>query len=176
MYQESVPNFERTSLHANELLELYNMTKDTTDYLWYTTRYQKFPVILFFFTSVSHNLLSPVTYTWTSFYSNYEAEKMFLIILLIWFGAEKYDHWFTSNILNLCLILIYCRFTLEGEKWAVLHISSLGHALHAFVNGIYIGKTLFELWPNHIYKGITCLNKKIIYCTHFSIYEIFENA
>ncbi|KAF3336164.1 beta-galactosidase 11-like isoform X1 [Carex littledalei] len=68
MYQESVPNFERTSLHANELLELYNMTKDTTDYLWYTTR-----------------------------------------------------------------------FTLQGEEWAVLHISSLGHALHAFVNGIYIG-------------------------------------
>ncbi|KAJ3687354.1 hypothetical protein LUZ61_016518 [Rhynchospora tenuis] len=68
MYQEMVPNLEYTSVHANELLDLYNMTKDTTDYLWYTTR-----------------------------------------------------------------------FTLEGEKWAVLDISSLGHALHAFINGIYIG-------------------------------------
>ncbi|XP_010547680.1 PREDICTED: beta-galactosidase 6-like isoform X2 [Tarenaya hassleriana] len=36
---ESVPRFSDTSFRANALLEHTNMTKDTTDYLWYTTRF-----------------------------------------------------------------------------------------------------------------------------------------
>lgn len=87
-------------------------------------------------------LSSLLTYTRTTFYSYYEVDKMFLVVFLIWVGAQKYDHWLMADMLNLYLILIYCRFTLEGEEWADLRISSLGHALHVFVNGIYIGKML----------------------------------
>ncbi|KAJ9551096.1 hypothetical protein OSB04_015141 [Centaurea solstitialis] len=42
-FHEVVPQFDRTSLRSNRLLEQMNTTKDTTDYLWYTTRvYQRF--------------------------------------------------------------------------------------------------------------------------------------
>lgn len=37
-YREAIPNFDRTSLRANMLLEHMNTTKDESDYLWYTLR------------------------------------------------------------------------------------------------------------------------------------------
>ncbi|KAK6939901.1 D-galactoside/L-rhamnose binding SUEL lectin domain, partial [Dillenia turbinata] len=37
-YRESVPNFENTSVRADTLLEQMNTTKDSSDYLWYTSR------------------------------------------------------------------------------------------------------------------------------------------
>lgn len=38
MYQEAVPKFRQTSVISRTPLELFQMTKDTTDYLWYSTR------------------------------------------------------------------------------------------------------------------------------------------
>lgn len=38
MYQEPVPKFSDTNIISDKPLELFNMTKDETDYLWYTTR------------------------------------------------------------------------------------------------------------------------------------------
>nr|GMC53284.1 beta-galactosidase 16 isoform X2 [Ipomoea batatas] len=37
-FKEEVPMFSNTSTRANALLEHMNTTKDTSDYLWYTTR------------------------------------------------------------------------------------------------------------------------------------------
>ncbi|GMN45552.1 hypothetical protein TIFTF001_014749 [Ficus carica] len=39
-YREAIPNFDRTSLRANMLLEHMNTTKDESDYLWYTLRFR----------------------------------------------------------------------------------------------------------------------------------------
>nr|CAD1830526.1 unnamed protein product [Ananas comosus var. bracteatus] len=39
MYQEAVPKFRQTSVISRTPLELFEMTKDTTDYLWYTTSF-----------------------------------------------------------------------------------------------------------------------------------------
>ncbi|XP_044480377.1 beta-galactosidase 16-like isoform X2 [Mangifera indica] len=39
-FREAIPNFDNTSLRAKTLLEHMNTTKDTTDYLWYTFRFQ----------------------------------------------------------------------------------------------------------------------------------------
>ncbi|KAL5779420.1 hypothetical protein ACOSQ2_010157 [Xanthoceras sorbifolium] len=39
-YREVIPNFDKTSLKAEVLLEHWNTTKDETDYLWYTFRFQ----------------------------------------------------------------------------------------------------------------------------------------
>ncbi|EOY16361.1 Beta-galactosidase isoform 1 [Theobroma cacao] len=39
-FKEAIPTFEKTSLRANILLEHMNTTKDTSDYLWYTFRFQ----------------------------------------------------------------------------------------------------------------------------------------
>ncbi|XP_062094078.1 beta-galactosidase 6 isoform X2 [Humulus lupulus] len=38
-YREVIPNFEDTKIRANTLLEHMNMTKDETDYIWYTLRF-----------------------------------------------------------------------------------------------------------------------------------------
>ncbi|CAA6663225.1 unnamed protein product [Spirodela intermedia] len=75
MYQEAVPTFSRTSIRANGPMELMNLTKDTTDYLWYSTS----------------------------------------------FNLEKDD------------------LPRRQDIRPVVQISSLGHALHAFVNDVYIG-------------------------------------
>ncbi|KAK3012430.1 hypothetical protein RJ639_008332 [Escallonia herrerae] len=40
VFEEVVPNFDDTSLRSNTLLEQMNTTKDTTDYLWYSFRFQ----------------------------------------------------------------------------------------------------------------------------------------
>lgn len=37
---EPVPKFDKTSLRSNSLLEQLNTTQDTSDYLWYTFRFQ----------------------------------------------------------------------------------------------------------------------------------------
>ncbi|KAL6317789.1 hypothetical protein AAG906_030543 [Vitis piasezkii] len=42
-YKESIPNFDDTSSRANTLLEHMNTTKDASDYLWYTFRYNNDP-------------------------------------------------------------------------------------------------------------------------------------
>ncbi|KAK0576555.1 hypothetical protein LWI29_019583 [Acer saccharum] len=39
-YREAIPYFGKTSLTAETLLEHWNTTKDETDYLWYTFRFQ----------------------------------------------------------------------------------------------------------------------------------------
>lgn len=38
-YKDAIPNFLDTSLKSNMILEHMNMTKDESDYLWYTFRY-----------------------------------------------------------------------------------------------------------------------------------------
>ncbi|KAJ3692808.1 hypothetical protein LUZ60_011903 [Juncus effusus] len=40
MYQERIVRFRDTSMKTREPLELFNMTKDKTDYLWYTTSFK----------------------------------------------------------------------------------------------------------------------------------------
>ncbi|KAK2995676.1 hypothetical protein RJ640_006136 [Escallonia rubra] len=69
VFEEVVPNFDDTSLRSNTLLEHMNTTKDTTDYLWYSFRFQ-------------HN---------------------------------------------------------SSDAQSVLSVNSLGHVLHAFVNGALVG-------------------------------------
>ncbi|XP_028786590.1 beta-galactosidase 6-like [Neltuma alba] len=39
-FQEGVPNFDDTSFKSNSLLEHMNTTKDKSDYLWYTLRFE----------------------------------------------------------------------------------------------------------------------------------------
>ncbi|XP_072972275.1 beta-galactosidase 11-like [Typha angustifolia] len=75
MYQDHIPEFHETSITAEEPLELFNMTKDTTDYLWYSTS----------------------------------------------FDLEDDD------------------LPMRHDIRPVLQVSNLGHVMHAFVNGIYIG-------------------------------------
>ncbi|KAF5467938.1 hypothetical protein F2P56_012142 [Juglans regia] len=68
-YKEAIPNFDDTSLTTNILLEQMSTTKDTSDYLWYTFRFQ-------------HD---------------------------------------------------------SGYNGAVLNVNSLGHVLHGFINGKFVG-------------------------------------
>ncbi|XP_038973929.1 beta-galactosidase 11-like [Phoenix dactylifera] len=75
MYQEYIPKFRDTKVTSRQPLELMNMTKDTTDYLWYTTS----------------------------------------------FKLDSED------------------LPMRHDIRPVLQVSSLGHAIHAFVNGFYIG-------------------------------------
>ncbi|XP_017702106.2 beta-galactosidase 11-like [Phoenix dactylifera] len=75
MFQERIPKFRDSGIVTSKPLELYNMTKDVTDYMWYTTR----------------------------------------------FRLEDED------------------LPMRHDIRPVLLVSSLGHAMHAFVNGIYIG-------------------------------------
>ncbi|MQM21984.1 hypothetical protein Taro_055029 [Colocasia esculenta] len=75
MYQESVPTMRQAPLRATEPMELMNLTKDETDYLWYTTRF------------------------------NLEAEDL----------PRRHD------------------------THPVVLVSNLGHAMHAFVNDVYVG-------------------------------------
>ncbi|KAK1305346.1 Beta-galactosidase 11 [Acorus calamus] len=75
MYQEDVPKLSDSAIRAMEPLELLNITKDTTDYLWYTTSF------------------------------NVEEEDM----------------------------------PMRHDIHPVIQVASLGHAMHAFVNGKYIG-------------------------------------
>ncbi|XP_057974593.1 beta-galactosidase 16-like, partial [Malania oleifera] len=42
-YTEAIPDFDNTSLRANTLLEQMSTTKDSSDYLWYTFRFQHAP-------------------------------------------------------------------------------------------------------------------------------------
>ncbi|XP_028092044.1 beta-galactosidase 6 isoform X1 [Camellia sinensis] len=40
-FEDIIPNFSDTSIKSNTLLEHMNMTKDESDYLWYTFRFQQ---------------------------------------------------------------------------------------------------------------------------------------
>ncbi|XP_034689346.1 beta-galactosidase 6 [Vitis riparia] len=80
-YTDAIPNFLDTSLKSNMILEHMNMTKDESDYLWYTFRFQP-----------NSSCTEPL-----------------------------------------------------------LHIESLAHAVHAFVNNIYVGAT----HGSHDMKGFT---------------------
>ncbi|KAJ6412639.1 hypothetical protein OIU84_005645 [Salix udensis] len=40
-YKEPIPEFDKTSLRSNRLLEHMSTTKDSSDYLWYTFRFQQ---------------------------------------------------------------------------------------------------------------------------------------
>ncbi|THG17681.1 hypothetical protein TEA_026215 [Camellia sinensis var. sinensis] len=40
-FEDVIPNFSDTSIKSNTLLEHMNMTKDESDYLWYTFRFQQ---------------------------------------------------------------------------------------------------------------------------------------
>ncbi|WOK94685.1 hypothetical protein Cni_G03390 [Canna indica] len=40
MFKEKPPTFKRSSVRAKGIMELINMTKDTSDYLWYTTSFK----------------------------------------------------------------------------------------------------------------------------------------
>ncbi|KAJ4803916.1 Beta-galactosidase [Rhynchospora pubera] len=75
MNQEPVPRYRETAVKAMEPLELFNMTKDRTDYLWYSTS----------------------------------------------FKIEDDD------------------LPIRHDIRPVLQVSNLGHVMHAFVNGQYIG-------------------------------------
>lgn len=37
--EEKIPKFKQAKIRTRKAEELYNLTKDKTDYLWYTTRY-----------------------------------------------------------------------------------------------------------------------------------------
>ncbi|KAF1871179.1 hypothetical protein Lal_00020913 [Lupinus albus] len=39
-FEDVIPNFDNTSLRSNSLLEHMNTTKDKSDYLWYTVRFE----------------------------------------------------------------------------------------------------------------------------------------
>lgn len=39
MHKDHIPRFRDTRVRSRSTLELFNMTKDTSDYLWYTTRW-----------------------------------------------------------------------------------------------------------------------------------------
>ncbi|KAG5135315.1 hypothetical protein JHK82_020046 [Glycine max] len=39
-FQDVIPNFDQTTLISNSLLEQMNVTKDKSDYLWYTLRFE----------------------------------------------------------------------------------------------------------------------------------------
>ncbi|QHN98033.1 Beta-galactosidase [Arachis hypogaea] len=39
-FEDVIPNFDDTTLRSNTLLEQMNTTKDKSDYLWYTTRFE----------------------------------------------------------------------------------------------------------------------------------------
>ncbi|XP_039138948.1 beta-galactosidase 11-like [Dioscorea cayenensis subsp. rotundata] len=75
MYHERIPSFRRTSLKSMTPLELMDLTKDTTDYAWYITK----------------------------------------------FHLEEED------------------LPIRRDIKPVIQISNLGHAMHVFVNGKYIG-------------------------------------
>uniref|UniRef100_A0A0E0IN08 Beta-galactosidase n=1 Tax=Oryza nivara TaxID=4536 RepID=A0A0E0IN08_ORYNI len=40
MYSEAIPKFRKTKVRTKQPLEQYNQTKDTSDYLWYTTSFR----------------------------------------------------------------------------------------------------------------------------------------
>ncbi|KAJ0969946.1 hypothetical protein J5N97_022823 [Dioscorea zingiberensis] len=75
MYQESIPSYSKTSLKSMTPLELMDLTKDTTDYAWYITK----------------------------------------------FRLEEGD------------------LPIRRDIRSVIQIANLGHAMHVFVNGKYIG-------------------------------------
>ncbi|KAJ3692809.1 hypothetical protein LUZ60_011904 [Juncus effusus] len=75
MHQEPVPRYREASIKTQEPLELFNMTKDNTDYMWYSTS----------------------------------------------FKLDDED------------------LPMRRDIRPVLQISNLGHVMHAFVNGIYVG-------------------------------------
>ncbi|XP_078448276.1 beta-galactosidase 11-like [Wolffia australiana] len=75
MFQEAIPTVTQTHIKADKPLELMNLTKDTTDYVWYTTSF------------------------------NLEDEDL----------------------------------PMRRDIRPVIQVSSLGHALHGFVNDVYIG-------------------------------------
>jgi len=37
--EEKIPKFKQAKIRTRKAEELYNLTKDKTDYVWYTTRY-----------------------------------------------------------------------------------------------------------------------------------------
>lgn len=115
---------EHSNLTANELLDQKLVTNDTSDYLWYMTRWYMlhFPPLFFqivFFTAFYH-----LTKMLNRFLSSHKNVAEFVIL-----------YW------NLCV------FSLEhistdpicGNKEIALRVNTNGHILHAFVYGKHMG-------------------------------------
>jgi hypothetical protein len=39
--EEKIPKYKQAKIRMRKAQELYNLTKDKTDYVWYTTRYER---------------------------------------------------------------------------------------------------------------------------------------
>lgn len=90
-----------------EPLELYSLTKDTSDYAWYCTRY-------------AYHKTTP-----------FHSTRQNIFTMLCFYG---YSINFDRRDLPM-----------RPDILPVLQIASLGHALAAFVNGIYIGNLYIVL-------------------------------
>lgn len=116
-FQDAIPNFEDTSLISNSLLEHMNMTKDKSDYLWYTARLVTNPLIL---------LASPKISC---------IPHCFLFTLLMIYHK-------TRNQLITKLVNLVNRFEHDFRcSEPILHVQSAAHVVHAFADGTYIGKS-----------------------------------
>ncbi|WOL17238.1 beta-galactosidase 11-like [Canna indica] len=87
MYKEHIPRIRDTVIKATTTLELFNMTRDTTDYLWYTTSFNLEnddlpmrsdirPVLLI--SSLGHALLAYVNGKFMGFAHGSNIEKSFV--------------------------------------------------------------------------------------------------
>ncbi|KAJ6360627.1 hypothetical protein OIU77_004609 [Salix suchowensis] len=106
-FTEAIPNFDSTSTKSETLLEQMNTTKDSSDYLWYTSRFQ------------------------------YES----------------------------------------SDTQAILEVSSLGHALHAFVNGQAVGSAHgSHKNPRFKFERSVSLSKGINYVSILSVMVGMPNS
>lgn len=107
MFIEDIPTLNENLIKSASPLEQWSVTKDTTDYLWHTTRYANF--------------------NWH-------------------FG--RYDFICSHNCnwhFVLSISLDGFHLPLRENVLPVLRIASLGHMMHGFVNGHYIGILFYEL-------------------------------
>ncbi|KAJ6757863.1 BETA-GALACTOSIDASE RELATED [Salix koriyanagi] len=106
-FTEAIPNFDSTSTKSETLMEQMNTTKDSSDYLWYTSRFQ------------------------------YES----------------------------------------SDTQAILEVSSLGHALHAFVNGQAVGSAHgSHKNPRFKFERSVSLRKGINYVSILSVMVGMPNS
>lgn len=125
MYSEAIPKFRKTKVRTKQPLEQYNQTKDTSDYLWYTTRY-------FFF---KYHSFVPCQCN-SSFLSAFLTDKnlldcLFLFMMAHSFRLESDDLPFRRDIRP------------------VIQIKSTAHAMIGFANDAFVGN-LDQVYNSHI--------------------------
>ena len=146
IFTERIGIWDKNDFVRNGFVDHINTTKDSTDYLWHTTR--------LVYSGLFHVRLLCMLVSWVS--TKHGRSQYYLrssIISSTPFYALPVLY-LTHSFNGICSFIVDRSYTASGNH-PVLNIDSKGHAVHAFLNNILIGLFFTLVYAEKPYEVIS---------------------